>query len=50
MVDLVGLMLKLHKDLPKARTAPEKTGLVRGSWFSVLGRNRTLDHEARTMD
>jgi hypothetical protein len=31
MVESVERMLKLHKDLPKARTAPEKTELVHGS-------------------
>jgi hypothetical protein len=29
MVELDSRMLKLHKDLPKARTAPDKTAIER---------------------
>jgi hypothetical protein len=29
MVELVTRMLKLHKDLPKAKTAPDKTAIER---------------------
>jgi hypothetical protein len=33
--------------LPKT-CAPDKTGLVHGSWFSVLGRSWSFDDEPRT--